>query len=374
MIVALAFGGMVLSQDLPRLRTRLPNGATVLVERMPKARTLTVQLWLGVRGARDTAATAGYRHLLEHLMARQRDGEIDRKIESVGGLLRAETQPDAMVFEATVPPGRIAEAAEAVRAMLIAQPLSAEDIAREVRVIRQELALRSAGALQIDALRGQLFGPDAVGPFGDLDRMASALPAELGRLRSTLLKGPNTAVYIAGPVNLDVATDVGRRLLTPLTAEAEPWPVARPRQSVNLQQRPAAWAIDTPGYASPATAASLAAGLAMAAEIPDAWFFYRPAMGEGMVAIGSDDPGAFERVRRLRPPAAYAEDGRALAKQWLRAQLDDPRRSGHIRGLLAVLPGGVRPEALEENLALMTAAQFSEAWRRLLEEHAGVNP
>jgi len=66
-------------QQPPRLRTLLDNGAVVLVEPVPSA-TISVQLFASSKYAPETAASHGYRHLLEHLIARG-DGTLDRRLE-----------------------------------------------------------------------------------------------------------------------------------------------------------------------------------------------------------------------------------------------------------------------------------------------------
>src|SRR5688500_7954220 len=83
-------------QQPPRLRTVLPSGAIVLVERMPAATSLSVQLFASARAVPESKQTHGWRHLLEHLVARGPKGDIDARLESQGAFMRARTLRDAM--------------------------------------------------------------------------------------------------------------------------------------------------------------------------------------------------------------------------------------------------------------------------------------
>ena len=54
----------------PRLRTVFQNGAVSIVERMPGAKTIAVQLFASSRGTEETPISNGLRHLLEQIRVR----------------------------------------------------------------------------------------------------------------------------------------------------------------------------------------------------------------------------------------------------------------------------------------------------------------
>src|SRR5665213_4422706 len=83
----------------PRLRTILPNGAAILVERVPGAKDLSVDLFAASRGTEESPISNGLRHLLEHLIAKGPNGDIDRRLETAGAFLSAETSRDTMCFK-----------------------------------------------------------------------------------------------------------------------------------------------------------------------------------------------------------------------------------------------------------------------------------
>src|SRR5437763_1308721 len=97
MIVLFAAGLSLLSSQVqpPRLRTVLPNQATILVEPVANAHMISLQLWASSRGVEERAETHGLRHLLEHILALGPKRDIDQRLESVGGSLRAKTFRDA---------------------------------------------------------------------------------------------------------------------------------------------------------------------------------------------------------------------------------------------------------------------------------------
>ena len=135
MIASLAACALVLGQvqiDQPqRLRTILPSGGVILVERVPRSANVSLQLFAGTRGIE---ADRGQRHLLEHLVARGSKQDLDSRLEAEGAFLRPQTLRDAMVFEVLLPPGKLKLGLSALRDIVRARVFSKERIAKEIRI------------------------------------------------------------------------------------------------------------------------------------------------------------------------------------------------------------------------------------------------
>ncbi len=352
-------------QQPPRLRTILPNGATVLVERVPGAKTIWTRLFLSARGAEETPSTHGQRHLLEHLVAVGRDGKLDERLEREGAFLRAQTQRDAIEFSVDAPAGKLELALGALGEMLRLRGVSQEDIAREAGIIKQEGALMEVSTRLSAAAWNVAYGASGLAPFGDLDAIRRTTPAALSALHRRLCAGPNLVIVVAGDVDVDKATE-----------EASSVVRAAPKTEAKFTIRPEgkageddaakgfgeARALPVPGYSSPKTVATLAAALALGSELDDAFVTYTPSGRNGLVVFGrvGENGGLGAAVAR-KDPAALWERGRFLAGVWLRRQTDDPGTNASLRGLLLSQFSEYTPERMREAIVGMRYVDFAAA-------------
>lgn len=99
--------------EVSRIREKIfPSGLRLLVKEEHAAPLAAVQVWVQGGGLYETKETSGTAHVIEHLVfkgtATGEPGSIDEEIESVGGLLSAQTEKDWTQFSCTVA-GRYAE-------------------------------------------------------------------------------------------------------------------------------------------------------------------------------------------------------------------------------------------------------------------------
>src|SRR3954454_24121704 len=91
-----------------RVRHRLQNGLTVLVEENHAAPVSALQVWVRVGSADELSDEAGLAHLHEHMLfkgtARRGPGEIARTIEACGGEINAWTSFDQTVYHVVLGP------------------------------------------------------------------------------------------------------------------------------------------------------------------------------------------------------------------------------------------------------------------------------
>lgn len=343
-----------------RLRTLLPSKAVVMAERIPGARTVTVQLWVSSAPAPETYASHGWRHLLEHLVARG-DGSVDRKIESAGGYLRAETYRTATAFSIVAPKDALPIALECLRDMARFPNLTPERIAKEADILSQESLLRTSADRMGSALWEKAYREAGLDPFGTLDTIRGATVEDLRTLYHKLFVLPGMVVTVSGDIDLDAATQAAQVALVgrpPEPNRSKP-PVGDARPV--LYEGPGnARAVPVGSFRDPDTVAVLAAALAAASEIPNTFVTYTPSDERGLVIVGNvKDGDALRKIDSMTGDPLFGR-GRALARLWLKKRMGDPT----ARGLLLAQARDFGPEIGEENLTIMSTARFAAALGR----------
>ncbi len=363
--------GLVLSQqpfanETPseRLRTVLPNGVTIVVERMPKAGRVGVCLTAAARGVEETPATHGLRHLLEHLIAPGKGGDVDRRLEPRGATLTAQTSRETMSFRVSASPADLERAVACLQEMVRPDALTAERIAKENKILEEEIALAEDDRLLGMAAWDCGYGPEGLDPLGGLAVMAAATPEGLTELHAKHFASRNLTLSIVGNVDLDATTRLASRYFGGFANN--PAPEWRTRTSFKPGRREVdaafgdARAAAVPGVANPRTMWTLSAGLAVAALYGDAFATYTPSAESGLVIVGqTTDRAGVNLAFDEADPGRLFPLGRRLAKAWLNRQLGDPSSRAALLGTLSAL-GGVRYETLEENLRTMTPTDFAK--------------
>lgn len=328
-------------QDPPRMRVHLPNGAELLVEPAPKAKTITVHLFASARGV-DERKTSGLRHLLEHLCAKGADGKLDARLEANGAFLEARTVRDALDVQIDVAPGDLQLAFDGISDVLGASGWTAADLAREAAVIEQESVLQSDDALLTAAIWAAAYGGNGADPMGDLATIKSATPEQLDAVRKATFATDNLLLVIEGPVGLNPGVKLGTAFLSRLPATKSPkFPSRTPTTSPSTVRTDAygeARGVPVPPLNDPACQARICAALAIAAELKNAYVTYTPSALNGMVVVGQlGQVGALSKyVDTLE--AGDADElltrGRRLGVRWAQHQVATPAASAYTRGLL----------------------------------------
>lgn len=351
------------SEEPPRLRTLLSNGAVVLVQREPAAKQLTLSLFVSSRTANEQPATHGLRHLLEHLEARGRDGDIDQKLESQGAFLTAETLRDTSVFTIVTRPSDLTLGLESMADVMALGTVTHENIVHEAAIIRQEQALAEVPARLSQAAWRAAYGDEGLDPSGDPDVIEHASPEQIADLHRRLFVGPDLVLVISGNVDVEGTTKRAANLLS----------TATPAKVADLAMRTGhgGQATTTGGgeavaalvsdFNSLATAASLAAACGIASEVDDSFLTYTPSERGGLIIVGSTGhvPDLAGKVQAIDAASIFAI-GRSLARRWVEVQIG-PENDGFLRGLLLVQGAGIRPETMLQNLDSMSVDDFKAA-------------
>jgi len=356
----------------PRLRTVLPNGAVVLVERAAGSKSLALTLFASARQTPETAATHGHRHLLEHLMATGTSGNLDARVEAEGGFFHAQTSRDAISFEFRLPPKGLKLGIDALRDLLGANRFTPDQIAREAGILNQEEALRDPVSRLSQAAWDQAYGAGGLDPFGTLDSVLKATPDSLRKLHQTTFAANHLAVVVVGNVDLDDATRQVSDLLTSLP-RVKAAAVSRRSNGeggrVVSNVRGEAIALPVKGFRDPELAAGLAAIFAVAAEVPKGSVVYTPTAGPGLITLVAPEGGIDAALKNVSADEAFGR-GRELARRWVRTKLSGPSAIAQFRGSLLVQAIDLRPETLLENLGTMQPTTFVRALESLQTDRA----
>jgi predicted Zn-dependent peptidase len=125
--------------------TRLDNGLTVLTEKMPGLRSVTVGIWARRGSRHETAELNGICHFIEHAVFKgtKRRTALDIAIESdrLGGHLDAFTTHEVTGFTMKVTDKGLPQAFDILADMLAHPRFDREDLEREQKVILEEMKM-----------------------------------------------------------------------------------------------------------------------------------------------------------------------------------------------------------------------------------------
>jgi hypothetical protein len=363
----------------PQLRTNLESGAIVLAERMPDAKSLSVQLFASSRGVEEVPSRHGWRHLLEHLILKGRDSKnpIDTRAESKGIFIQGRTFRHAMQIELSAKPEQLDECLAYLKE--ITQPVSvtAEDIAGEVDVIRQELALMEDSIRLGNGAWTAAYGSRGLGPAGDPAAMAAATPDALESLQSQHFAPANLVLVISGPINVDSATAKATALLSGFRGTPEEAAAATEAHSGRTEVEGAfgeGRAVPVSSLADPKTAAVLIGAFGIATRTSGAFVTYTPNMKQGLVIVGQTEASA--GISRLIDDLNESDLGQVysvgsnLGRRWLENQLKTPAGSATLWGhLLLDRPQG-RLDDIRRAFSEVNFDLFRAEFRRFKRENA----
>jgi predicted Zn-dependent peptidase len=155
--------------DLELQVTTLPNGLTVVTERMPHIKTATLGMWVGVGSRHERDEEHGLSHLLEHMAfkgTRRRSArKIAEDIENVGGEINAATSVEFTNYSARVLGENVDVALDVLGDILTESSFDEAELAREKGVILQEYAAveDTPDDLVFDAFMETAFSGQAIG-------------------------------------------------------------------------------------------------------------------------------------------------------------------------------------------------------------------
>ena len=125
------------------MRTRLPNGLTVLVEENHAAPAAALQVWVRAGSADEREGEHGLAHLHEHMLfkgtARRGPGEVARQIESAGGEINAWTSFDQTVYHVVVASRFASTGLDVLADAVTSAVFDPGELSREIEVVCEEI-------------------------------------------------------------------------------------------------------------------------------------------------------------------------------------------------------------------------------------------
>lgn len=125
----------------------LPNGMKVLVRPDARAPTVVHMVWYRAGSMDEVNGRTGVAHVLEHMMfkgtATLAPGEFSRRVAAIGGRENAFTSRDYTGYFQQVHSDRLADVMQLEADRMANLRLSAEEFAKEIRVVKEERRLRT---------------------------------------------------------------------------------------------------------------------------------------------------------------------------------------------------------------------------------------
>ena len=123
--------------------TRLPNGLTVVTERMDRVETVSFGAYVGTGSRSETAAENGVSHFLEHMAFKgtttRSAAQIAEEVEAVGGHINAYTAREQTAYYIKVLKEDAALATDIIGDILTHSTFETQELERERGVILQEI-------------------------------------------------------------------------------------------------------------------------------------------------------------------------------------------------------------------------------------------
>src|SRR5450631_1955170 len=126
-------------------KTVLPNGLTILSERMEHVRSVSMGVWIKAGSRHEAAEVNGISHFLEHMVfkgTRSRTAQgIAREVDAIGGNLDAFTGKESICLNIKVLDEHVPLALDVLSDMVMNPTFANDDILRERGVILEEIKM-----------------------------------------------------------------------------------------------------------------------------------------------------------------------------------------------------------------------------------------
>lgn len=192
-------------------RTVLPNGLTVLSERMPGVRSVAFGAWVRAASIHEPRELMGVSHLLEHMVfkgtPRRSARQIALELEALGGSLDAYTSREHTVYQARVLDEHLEVAADVIGDFVFSPLLRRSDLELERKVVLEEIGMvdDTPDDLVFELHGESLWGPHPYGYsiLGTRDTVSSLTTSDLEALHRRAYHPRQLVVVAAGNVDHD---------------------------------------------------------------------------------------------------------------------------------------------------------------------------
>ncbi len=347
------------------------SGAVTVFEAVPGSKTIAMHLFAAAKGCQETPDRHGWRHLLEHLVAKGTDSQLAFKLETAGWNISAETFRDFTTYKLEGPANRWQIGFEALADIVSSRKWTQEQLSHELKILNQELALATLEA----KLRNQAwllaFGNAGLDPAGTSESIAQATPESLTTLFNAQMAADNLTLSIVGPSPIP-GLEAKCKTIWKLAPKAKKAVWIRRTKTIpgsdSLELGSVVFA-SAPGFGNPTTAWTLAAALAIASEGESRFVSYTPSLFAGLVLLGSTSEsriGAVVSGIQSQSDRLY-ETGRQLALGWLARHLQSTGARANWNGIFQCQAIGGRPDSLAQSIETMTLEDFRTGMSSFIE-------
>ncbi len=190
-------------------RSVLKNGLTVLTERLPGFKSLSIGIWVRAGTRHEKPREAGISHFLEHMVfkgtTKRTAADIIREVERVGGEFNAFTTREYTCFHITLLNRDLELGMEILSDILMTSTFDAEEFEREKKVILQEIAMVEEAPEEIsqDLYYELLYGQHGLGRsiLGTENSVKKMRRSDLIRYFRKHYRPDNMIVSVAGDVS-----------------------------------------------------------------------------------------------------------------------------------------------------------------------------
>lgn len=192
-------------------RVTLPNGITIVGERMPAVRSVAVGAWIKVGSRHEVGPEAGLSHFLEHVVFKgthRRDAlALALSLESVGGSLDAFTGREVTCYNARVLEEHLELAVDVLADLSLSPRIDPADVEKEKGVILEEIHSsedtpddRVHDLFADTVWRGHPLGHRIL---GDQETVSAFTPEKVAEYHGRHYVAPNLLLSVAGSFDWD---------------------------------------------------------------------------------------------------------------------------------------------------------------------------
>lgn len=190
-------------------KVELKNGLPVYMRRNKDTSTVSLFLLIRAGSNYESKYPCGIAHLLEHLFFKGNETYSKRKVaeffEYVGGGLRASTSKEVMSFDLTIPKNYFDSSIEMMASLLVNPYFTSQNIAEEIKVIKQEIALYedSPEDVLMDLTESKIWKTSALANpiLGTRESLEKITKSEIEDFYSTHFVGSNMALACYGDIS-----------------------------------------------------------------------------------------------------------------------------------------------------------------------------
>lgn len=224
----------------------LPNGLRVIVQEDHRAPVAVVQVWYRVGGSHEQDGQTGISHVLEHLMFKRTrhlaPGEFSREVARRGGRENAFTSNDYTVYYQHWAAQHVPESFRLEAERMQYLELREDEVANELKVIREERRLRTdddplAAAMEVILATTWQTSPyrqPVIGWAADIEQLTVS---EIGAWYNRYYAPGNAIVVVVGDVEVEALRILAAETFGKIPARAIPPARRRPEVAQQGQKR-----------------------------------------------------------------------------------------------------------------------------------------